>query len=133
MSSRPQFDPFPVINAKSMATNLTSDVTIIQKLSMISYSYAWSNGSTPIGAISIEISNDYSKNPDGTVRNSGTWTPIYFQLDGAASLVNSIPISGNSGNGFVDVPITSAYAIRTVYTRTSGSGTLTVVVNGKVA
>lgn len=133
MSSRPQFNPYPVIDAVSMATSITSTPTVIQKLSMPSYSYSWSAGATPVGTVSVQISNDYTQNADGSVRNAGTWTAIYFQLDGAPTLVNSAPITGNSGNGFIDVPITGAYAIRTVYTRVSGSGTMTVIINAKVA
>lgn len=115
-----------------MALSITSTPTIIQKLSMPSYSYSWT-GTTPIGAVSVEISNDYSKNVDGSTRNAGTWTAIYFQLNGSPTLVNSAPITGNTGNGFIDIPITGAYAIRTVYTRTSGTGTMTAIINAKVA
>ncbi len=131
MSSRPQFNPYPVINAESMATSLTSDVTVIQKLSMPSYSYSWT-GTSPIGTVSVEISNDYSQNQDGSVKNAGTWTAIYFQLNGGL-MVNSAPVTGNTGSGFIDVPIVGAYAIRTVFTRTSGVGTLTAIINAKVA
>jgi hypothetical protein len=131
MSSRPHFVPYPVIDAESMATSLTSDVTVIQKLSCPSYSYSWA-GTSPVGAVSVEISNDYSQNADGSVKNAGTWTAIYFQLNGAGALVNSAPVTGNTGTGFIDVPITGAYAIRTVFTRTSGTGTLTATICCKV-
>lgn len=99
---------------------------------MPSYQYVWSAGSTPIGTVQIQISNDYKQNVDGSVRNAGNWTAIYFQLNGGGTLVNSAPISGNSGTGFIDVPIVGAYAIRTVYTRSSGSGTMTVTIAAKV-
>lgn len=131
MSTRPYFVPYPVIDAESMASSITSDVTIIQKLSMPSYSYSWS-GTSPVGTISVQISNDYSQNADGSVKNEGTWTAIYFQLDGG-SMVNSAPVTGNTGTGFIDVPITGAFAIRTVYTRASGTGTLTATLAAKVA
>lgn len=131
MSQRPQFSPYPAINAVSMAASITSTVTVIQKLSMPSYSYSWT-GSSPVGTITVDISNDYTQNSDGTVRNAGTWTSIYFQLDGM-TMVNSAPVSGASGTGFIDVPITGAYAIRTVYHRVSGTGTLTSVINAKVS
>lgn len=130
MSSRPLIKPMKVINAQSMATNITSLPTIIQMLSAPSYSYSWS-GSTPVGTISVQISNDYSQNADGSVQNAGTWTSIYFQLNGSTT-VSSAPVSGNSGTGFIDVPITGAYAIRTVYTAGSGTGTLTAIINAKV-
>lgn len=125
MSSRPQFNPYSVISAGSMATSLTSAVTIVQKLSMISYDVTWAAGSSPVGVISVQVSNSYSQNEDGSVKNAGSWTTL--------TLSSALAISGNTGNGFVDIDATGAYAIRLVYTRTSGSGTLNVVVAGKVA
>lgn len=133
MSTRPYFVPYPVINAQSMGASITSAVTVIQKLSMPSYSYSWT-GSTPVGALSIEVSNDYAQNSDGSVKTAGTWTALYVVIGGGdPTPVNSIPITGNTGTGFVDVPITGAFAIRTVYTRTSGTGTLTCILAAKVS
>lgn len=99
---------------------------------MPSYQYVWT-GSTPVGSVSVEISNDYSKNVDGSVRNAGNWTKIYFRVNGAPTEVNEAPITGNSGTGFIDVPITGAYAIRTVYERDSGTGTMTCIIAAKVS
>ncbi len=129
MSSRPQFDPQVVIGSPSsvsgaMTGNITSLVTIIKKLSLVSYSYSWT-GTSPVGSVSIQVSNDYSQNADGSVRNAGTWNTL--PLSAATS------ISGNTGNGFIDVDASAGYALRTVYTQVSGTGTLTVIVNGKVA
>lgn len=124
MSSRPQFQPHPVIVAGSMAASITSDVTIIQKLSLISYSYKWA-GTAPVGTIDVQVSNDYAQNAAGQVSNAGTWNSLPL------SVVPSI--SGNSGNGMVDIELPGSYAIRTVYTRASGTGTLDVVINAKVS
>lgn len=124
MSSRPQFTPHSVITNGSMAGNLTSEVTIIQKLSMLSYDISWS-GTAPVGVITIQVSNSYSQNGDGTVRNAGSWTTL--------SLSSPTNVSGATGNGFIDVDATAAYAMRLVYTRTSGTGTMNVIVSGKVA
>jgi hypothetical protein len=130
MSSRPQFNPYAVIVNGDMSGNITSAVTIIQKLSMLSYSYSWA-GTTPVGTISVEVSNDYSVDATGNVKNAGTWSAISVNLSGSA--VSSIPVSGNTGKGFIDIDQCAAYAIRTVYTRTSGTGTLQSVINGKVS
>lgn len=124
MSSRPQSGPHKVINNQSMATSLTSDVTIIQKLSMVSYDIAWSAGSSPVGTVTVQVSNTYEQNSDGSVKNAGNWTTL---------ALGTLSVSGNSGNGFVDVDATAGYAIRLLYNRTSGSGTLNVTVAGKVA
>lgn len=125
MSSRPQFSPHSVITNGDMSDSLTSEVTIIQKLSMISYDIAWTAGSTPVGTITVQISNTYSQNADGTVKNAGTWTTI--------TLSTTVDVSGNSGNAFIDIEATAGYAMRVIYTCASGSGTLNVTVNGKVA
>lgn len=125
MASRPIFTPHSVITNGNMATSLTSEVTIIQNLSMISYSSVWTAGATPVGVISVQVSNDYSQNADGTVRNAGTWNTL--------TLSAPTNVSGNTGNGFIDIDANAAYAMRLIYTRTSGSGILNVIVNGKVA
>jgi len=124
MSSRPQFSPQPVIVNGNMAGSITSAVTIIQKLSEISYSYSWS-GSSPSGTVSVQVSNDYSQNADGSVRNAGTWDTV--PLSAATN------VSGNTGTGFIDLVGCAAYAMRTVYTPISGTGTLQAVVNAKVS
>jgi hypothetical protein len=107
-----------------MSGDITSLVTIISNQSMMSYQYSWT-GSSPVGTISIEVSNDYELNSDGTVRTAGTWTPL---------TLSSVPsVSGNTGDGLIDIDQIGAYAIRTVYTAGSGTGTLTAVFKGKVA
>lgn len=121
MSSRPQFNPYPVMSAASMGADIISSVTIVQKLSMISYSATWS-GSSPVGTLAVEISNDYSKNAQGVVSNAGNWT-----------VLTSSAVSGNSGTIFFDVVQTAGFAIRLHYTRTSGSGSITATINAKVA
>lgn len=124
MSSRPQFTPYSVITNGSMAGNITSAVTIVQKLSMISYDVSWV-GTTPVGVMSVQVSNTYSQNADGTVRNAGNWTTL--------TLSTPATVSGNTGNGFIDVDATGAFAMRLVYTRTSGTGTMNATISAKVA
>lgn len=131
MSTRSNLRPQPVILNGNMAVTLTSTPTILQSLTVGTYTYSWV-GTSPVGLITAQISNDYELASDGrTVLNAGTWTAIYFVLNGSAT-VNSIPVSGNSGNGVVEWS-TGAYAIRTIYTPTSGTGTLQAIVNGKVS
>lgn len=130
MSSRPQAGPFQVINNGSMGADIVSDITIVKLLSLISYSFSWT-GSTPVGVLSIEVSNDYSENKDGSVRNVGTWNTLTLNYGGEA--VSSIPVSGNAGNGFIDLDLTGAYAMRARYTRASGTGTMQSILNAKVS
>lgn len=124
MSSRPQFNPYPVILDGDMSGSLTSKITIIQKLSLVSYEITWA-GSTPVGTISVEVSNDYTQNDDGSVRNAGSWSALPLSADTS--------VSGNTGTGFIDVYACGAYAMRLVYTRVSGTGTMQAIVSAKVA
>lgn len=121
MSSRPKIGPFSVItNANMASASTTSLVTICDNMSALSYDVSWT-GTSPIGVLSVQISNTYSINGEGQVHNAGNWSEIATQA-----------VSGNTGNGMFDITITAAYAIRIVYTKTSGTGTLNVSVHGKV-
>lgn len=124
MSSRPQFNPYPVVVNGDMSASITSAVTIIQKLSQISYDISWS-GSAPSGSISVQVSNTYSQNADGSVKNAGNWTSL--------TLSSSTTVSGNTGSGFIDIDATGAYAIRLVYTPISGTGLLQATIAAKVS
>lgn len=124
MASRPILPPFPVITNGDMSqATITSAVTVIQNVSMLSYDISWS-GTSPVGAMTVQVSNTYKQNADGTVANAGNWTTL--------ALSAAAPVSGNTGNGFIDVDGTAGYAIRLVYTKTSGTGTLNVIASGKV-
>ncbi len=128
MSIRSQAKQAVVVNG-DMSGSLTSAVTLIPKLSMVTYAYSWA-GSSPVGTVIVQVSNDYSVNAEGAVSNAGTWNTLPF-VNAAGSVVSSFAVSGSSGVGFVEV-VTGAYAIRTVYTVTSGTGTLQVTLNSKV-
>lgn len=131
MSTRPQLTPFAVIvNGNMASATITSAVTVIQKISMLSYSYSWV-GTSPVGVISVQVSNDYALNPNGTVKNAGTWNVLSLNVAGTPA--NDVAVSGNTGNGFIDIDQLGAYAIRTLYTKTSGIGTLQCLINGKVS
>lgn len=121
MSSRPFLKPFSVVTNGSMGASITSAVTIKNQLSLISYSASWTG--TPTGTFSVEVSDDYLENVDGSVRNAGTWNTL--------PLSAAVSASGSTGNGLIDVQ-TGAYAIRLVYTRASGTGTLNAIVTGLV-
>ena len=138
MSTRTNLKPSQVIpsaqavppSTGSMAASIISAPTLLQSISQVCYSVNWT-GTSPVGTISVQASNDYSLNPNGTVENPGTWSTMVLQYNGTA--VTTIPISGNTGNGLIDITDTAAYAIRLVYTFTSGTGTMTATVSGKVA
>lgn len=124
MASRPILPPFLVITNGNMSSNITSISTIIQNLSMLSYAVTWS-GTTPVGTVSVQASNDYSQNSDGSISNPGTWNTL--------PLSSTTTVSGNTGNGFIDIDAQAGYALRFVYTAGSGTGSMNVTASGKVA
>ncbi len=129
MSSRPILPPktnIPIINAVTMATNITGPATIIQMLPGISYDLSWTGN--PVGTFEVQVSNTYRQNADGTVANTGNWTTIP-----AASFTGTYPTpAGSASNGMLDIVGTECYAVRLHYTASSGTGALTVVPCGKV-
>lgn len=142
MASRPNIQQHVVIGSITgydsgvsgdMTSSITSAVTVLPQITVGSYSYSWSGGGTPVGAISVEVSNDYRPGGvAGVAANAGTWTALYFNVNGSGTPTNSMSVSGNSGTGFLEWN-TGAYAIRTKYSATSGTATLVAIINGKVA
>ncbi len=131
MSTRPVLRPHAVITAGNMASaTVTSEVTIFQSLTNISYEVSWT-GSTPVGTIALQVSNTYTVDTSGDTLNSGTWTTVPMDVNGAYA--TSAAISGNTGNGFIDVTLQAGYAARLLYTKGSGTGSLSATVCGKVA
>lgn len=112
-------------------SSTASDVTILQGLSVVNYAATWS-GTSPTGTISLQFSDDYipSTTGSGTAFNAGTWNTAPIDVSGA--IQTSAAVSGNTGNGMIEVQVTGAYASRLLYTRSGGSGTLTITVTGKV-
>lgn len=123
MASRPIISPYSVITNGNMSANITSLVTVIQTNGKVSYDVSWS-GTAPVGSMSVQVSNTYTQNADGSVRNAGNWTTLV--------LSSTTSVSGSTGNGFIDIDASAAYAVRLVYTRVSGTGTMNATVAGKV-
>lgn len=129
MSDRPLIKQYASILNGDMSGSLTGKPSIILRLPMMSYSFSWS-GTAPVGTVSIQVSNDYAENVDGSVAVAGTWNTVPVGYNGAS--VTVVPLTGNTGNGFIDIDAMSAYAIRPIYTRTSGTGTLQAIFEAKV-
>lgn len=118
------------ITVGPMAIQIISIPTILQSITKVSYQVVWSSGATPIGTISVEANNTGTVLPEGGY-TGGTWAKMPFNVGGI--LYTDIPISGNSGDGLIDIKSTSVGALRLVYNPTSGDGILTATVVGKVA
>lgn len=112
-------------NGNSMAANITSSPQILYLMSKASFSFSWT-GTSPIGTISVNGSNNYVQNGYGTQAaiNTPIWDPLTLNYQGSA--VTTIPVTGNSGSGIIDITATGIYALQFVYTFTSGTGNMTV-------
>lgn len=116
-------------SSASMAANITSAPTLLQSLTMANYAVSWT-GTSPVGTLSVEASNDCVVSVTGGV-SGGTWNPLPLDLAGVT--VTTIPVTGNTGKGMIDISGLSAFAVRLVYAFTSGVGTLSATINGKVS
>ena len=109
--TRPTIRPMPVFNSttgQSMAGNLTSLVVVLGGLSMCGYGVSWT-GTSPVGTLAVQVSNDYSLNAEGAVSNAGTWATLPFSV--AGTIVTSLAVTGNTGSIYIDIDTISAYAI----------------------
>lgn len=116
------------VNGNSMASNIISSPTALNNVPMVSYEVDWM-GTTPVGTVSVQGSNSITFDGQGNILSPGMWTTLSFLYQG--SYVTSVPVSGNTGNGMIDIQLTSIYATRLVYTAISGTGTLTATMMAK--
>ncbi len=130
MSTRTTLRPKLVITNGDMSGNLTSLPTILQSLTSGSYALSWT-GTSPVGTVSFQVSDDYSLDPNGQVDNPGTWNTAPLSVSGTT--VTAVPVTGNTGSGYIDILGTGAYAARLIYAAGSGTGILNVTVVGKVS
>lgn len=100
---------YKVLDAQSMGGNLVSDRVNISRAGSVSVQYIWSSGSTPVGNLVTQGSND-----------GATWVDV-----------NSQAVSGSSGTHLLNIEEPAYMFLRATYARTSGSATLDVYVNGK--
>jgi len=97
-------------SALDMSGDFTTEPTNILYMDNASLICTWT-GTSPVGAISVQVSNDSSNPPT-------KWETL--TLDGTAT------VTGNSDNGSINLNQLSFAWIRTVYTRASGTGTMTI-------
>lgn len=96
---------------------------------MVSYTHVWT-GTSPVGTVGVQVSNDFSITPTGQILNAGTWTTYSFLS--AGSYVTTVAVTGNAGSVAIELPQIAFYAVRAIYTFSSGTGTLNSYINGKV-
>jgi hypothetical protein len=107
--NRPFYNNPVYISAVSMGATITGDTINLGGFKIISAVYTVTSASSPVGDLTIQMSNDKT-----------TWI----------ATAATVAISGNT-TGKLEVVDTGAAFWRVVYTRTSGSATLTVSTNQK--
>lgn len=128
MSSRPLLRPQVVLPPTLTNTNLTSEVTNINMISLVSYNVVWQNG--VVGTITVEGCNDYV-NPVGVQdqqQSSGSWVPV--------PLTAPVAPAGVADDALIALTQVPFCYVRLVFTDGSGGanvGTLTATLAGKVA
>jgi hypothetical protein len=99
-----------IVSSGDMSGNITGSTTYIGALLIGSLAISWT-GSTPVGNIAVQISNDGS-----------VWVTQSI-----------VPTGGADGQTIFNLSDIGYLYIRVNYTRTSGSGTLSASITGKVA
>ncbi len=105
---------FKIYDAVVLGSSRTSVAVNVQNLDKASIHLVWSAGSTPVGVFTVEARN-------GALDD-------WFTLDMGST---PISLSGNTGSILIrldEMPFTD---IRVVYTRTSGTATLTGRITAK--
>jgi hypothetical protein len=108
-----------LINAESMGASVTSAPVYVEHLPLVLLQAVWTG--TPVGNFTVQYSADVGTDSAGTgVTN---WT---------TDSDSTIAAGGAAGDLAYDIE-TSAKWVRLVYTRTSGTGTLSARFNAKGA
>lgn len=102
-----------VITDGSMAGDLTSATVPVEYNWGVGFQITWS-GSSPVGVIYAEASCDDLR---GTASSATNWT----ELSGT-----TLNVSGNTGSLVMQLVDLSVSAVRLIYDRSSGSGTMQV-------
>lgn len=123
MSRRIQ-EPHRLISATSMATSITSEQAIIEGTDIQAIEVEWT-GTSPVGTVTVEVSS-YDKK----TQTNSTWKEIVF-TNQTGTQVSTMAVSGNSGSHLLHILTLGVNAMRVKYNRTSGTGSLTVILSAK--
>lgn len=107
-----------MFNAQSLASSATSAATNTEQLDKASIVVEWT-GTAPVGVLTVE-GRSFQNSTNGPIASS--WVTLDF---------DTIDITGASGSHqllFNELPFSE---IRLVYTRTSGTGSLTAILTAK--
>lgn len=102
-----------IINAQSMAGNISSSAVNINETMLGGIQAIWT-GTAPVGTLTVQVSNAQPPTSDTDYTDFG-----------------SLAVSGNSGSDAFNLELLGFAYVRLVYTRTSGTGTMTATCNRK--
>lgn len=122
---------FTLASAVSTASNYTSPAYPVIDIDVQAMQVDYTGSAS--GTLAVQGSCNYqaNQNPDGSqnILNAGTWTNLYFSVNGA-SPASTVAIPTNPSPVVFDMYGSGVSYIRLVYTG-SGAGTLTAVITGK--
>lgn len=119
-----------IANGDMSQASLTSKASNINYLDEIGLQFNWTG--SPVGAFAAQISADYAQDDQGNVTNPGNWVPLTFTYWNGTVFITDFSIPTSVGSPiYLDLALLSAPWIRSVYTRISGSGTLTAIITAK--
>jgi hypothetical protein len=124
MAAKTFIKPYKVLSSGDMSqSSLTSSITSIQGVDNVVYQFIFTG--TPTGVFTIEVSTDYAPGvgPNSEPANPGHWVTL--------PVTPALVASGTDGSVFVDLNQMGSPYIRAVYTRTSGTGVLNIIITAK--
>lgn len=120
---RNQLYQFKFLNGQSLAASFNSSPTNIEFLDNVGYQLNVTTANA-VGTFSFQVSLDYNQDSQGNVQNAGNWVDLPLSTTPTlASADVTVMFDGNQ----IQAPW-----IRVAYTRTSGTGTVTGYVSGKM-
>lgn len=119
-----------IVAGDASLTSVTSTITNIEHLDNIGLQFSWTG--SPVGTFAVQVSVDHAQDTNGNVTVAGSWTaiPLSYLSSGSMTTATTIPTSVGSPI-YVDLNQLSAPWIRVVYTKGSGTGTLTGYITAK--
>lgn len=122
MARKNTLNRHPVATAQSLGTSFTTDPTTISYLDNISYQID-ATTSDAIGTFVVQGSIDYVPAQPNETPNAGHW--VDMTLSGSPTLASA------NDDILIDMNQVPFTAVRLQYTRTSGTGAVTVIINAK--
>ncbi len=123
---------FQNITAGDMSqASITSIVSNIQMLDNVGLQLSWTG--SPVGTFAVQVSADHAQDEFGNVTTAGQWAALTLTYFTSGSFVTATSIPTSVGSPiYLDLQQLSAPWIRIVYTRGSGSGTLSGYITAKM-